>query len=388
MWSLDTEIAAFRDEAAKVLEVAPVITTLQEDYWLQRVASLLQPGGAATWSSELNPDGGLIDSTNWQGQLDVTLDGGLRLLVRRCGFVGSYGNMVHATLAAASSRTALERAIELAHSSWREWRRNVCKVQTARGRDVEIIPTSWDQVCLAPDVLDDIRSNINHFANARALYAELGLPYRRGLLFYGPPGNGKTLLCRAIVTSLGWPTIYVSPHSKERMADEVGNSFKEARDLAPSVLWFDDVDSLFDTDASMSSFLNQLDGASASEGVLVLATTNRPEELDPALAARPSRFDRIFEIGLPAASERRRLLATRFGSSLSEQAQESLVELTAGMSMAFVQELFVGAALRASVRGERPNEADALAVQAALAKHVRASDRGFAADAMTGFGRK
>ena len=146
---------------------------------------------------------------------------------------------------------------------------------------------SWSSLCLPSKLLHDIRSTVEAFAGARPLYQRMGLAYRRGLLFHGPPGNGKTLVCAAITTALQWPTIYVTADDRVDVGRELGSAFKQAADLAPVILCLEDIDALLDSSASLSAFLNRLDGCQAHEGLLVLATTNHPEKLDEALTSRP-----------------------------------------------------------------------------------------------------
>lgn len=119
----------------------------------------------------------------------------------------------------------------------------------------------------------------------------------------------------------------------------------------------------------------------------MLATPNLPEAWYPAIVARPSRFDRRFEISLSRERERERYLAGKFGAQLDANAREEIVRLTSGMSMAFLQEIFVGAALRAMDRGSPPNAEDAREVRAGLVRHARAADRSSTTDAKAGFSR-
>ena len=328
-------------------------------------------------STTLSEPGDRIDRGDWYGLLELWPGTNERVLIRRVPFLEAFRQPVGVTYVAALNREGLARAALYGRNLWRDWRRNNARVADATGEAFGITPTDWAQVFLPELQLDEIRRNVLHFAAARELYARTVLPYRRGLLFYGPPGNGKTMICRAIVTALGWPVVYVSPHSRKDAADEMLMAFEDAKTLAPCVMWFDDIDSAFDSDATVSSLLNRLDGATTIEGLLVIATTNQPDRLDPAIVARPSRFDRLFEIGPPASIERDRFFAARFGDNLNASAREELVQRTSGMSMAFIQEVFVGAALRALDRGEPPSEADALDVHESpsTATHARRRSR-------------
>jgi SpoVK/Ycf46/Vps4 family AAA+-type ATPase len=173
----------------------------------------------------------------------------------------------------------------------------------------------------------------------------------RGCLL-GPPGNGKTHCVRALVKELKIPSLYVqslshSYYTSEQLLQQV---FKRARQLRPCVLIFEDLDALVNED-NRSFFLNQLDGFEKNVGMLVLATTNHPERIDPAILDRPSRFDRKYHFGLPAAPERDnyfRLWQKRLEQETNwpKKSIADLVERTAGYSFAYLKELVVSSLLR------------------------------------------
>lgn len=382
---MDQLLASFKREAADVFGPNVEVVTLRDAGWLGGLAWLAQREGARTWVPQLEIENDKSSPNGWRGLLELWPETSHHVLVRREEFLGIFSDLSAHTMIAARTRADIDRAIDHGRTLWRDWRRTTARIHDARGRTLRVAPTSWDQLYLPSALLDDVRASVLHFAGARDTYQELALPFRRGLLFYGPPGNGKTMLCRAIITALQWPVVYVSPHTQSETGSEIQSAFAEAEELAPCVLWFDDIDSIFETDATTSSFLNRLDGASSSEGLFVLATTNQPEKLDPAIVSRPSRFDRVFEVPPPAARERDRYLAQRPGARIEAAVREELVRRTAGMSMAFVQEVVVGATLRSVQRGEPPNATDYLEVLGALSRHLRAADRGFETSQPTGF---
>jgi SpoVK/Ycf46/Vps4 family AAA+-type ATPase len=238
---------------------------------------------------------------------------------------------------------------------------------------------------LPSKLLHDIRSSVEGFAAARPLYQRMGLAYRRGLLFHGPPGNGKTLVCAAITTALQWPTIYVTADDRVDVGRELGSAFKQAADLAPVILCLEDIDALLNSSASLSAFLNRLDGCQAHEGLLVLATTNHPEKLDEALTSRPSRFDRIFHIGDPGLAQRQDYLGMLFGDHLSVTDRSEVAYVTEGMSMAFLKEILVSAATVAFSRGELPTRRDVDGALENLKQHRKQVVGGFMSRRSAGF---
>src|ERR1700729_3044166 len=156
-------------------------------------------------------------------------------------------------------------------------------------------------------------------------YARAGAVGPRGVLMVGPPGTGKTLMARAVAGEAGEPFLALTGSSFVELFVGVGASrvrdlFADARKRAPSIIFIDEIDAIgqrrggsaFGSNDEREQTLNQLlaemDGFDPSTGVVVMAATNRPEVLDPALL-RPGRFDREVEIPLPNQAERAAILA-------------------------------------------------------------------------------
>jgi hypothetical protein len=200
----------------------------------------------------------------------------------------------------------------------------------------------WDSLILDPAFRDDLSTQVSAFFSLASEYSRMKVAHRRGLLFTGPPGNGKTSALRVIASVRPEPFILYTLTSGTHK-HELDLAFDQAAVHAPSVLCFEDVDWLFDQGSTLSHFLNRVDGLQPLEGVLILATTNHPEKLDAALTERPSRFDRVFHFGNPAPAERRRYLRSELPSIFDEQ----LVKATEGFSMAQIKEVRVTACLDA-----------------------------------------
>ena len=160
-----------------------------------------------------------------------------------------------------------------------------------------------EDVLLEDTMKSDIFRTIDEFfKDDGSFYKEYGLPYKRGILLYGAPGNGKTTLVRSITGSTSAPVIYwqITEHTGSYSVQEV---FSTVARMAPAILVIEDIDSM--PEHTRSSFLNTLDGARVRAGLFIIGTTNYPEKIDPALINRAGRFDSTYEIPSPSSDIRR-----------------------------------------------------------------------------------
>jgi transitional endoplasmic reticulum ATPase len=193
------------------------------------------------------------------------------------------------------------------------------------------------------------------------LFEKLGVEAPKGVLLYGPPGTGKTLLAKAVAgetnshfISLSGPEIIGKYYgeSEERLRD----IFKQAEDSAPSIIFIDEIDSIAPKREEVtgevekrvvSQLLTLMDGMKARDKVVVIAATNRPDSLDPALR-RPGRFDREIEIGIPDEEGRKEILGihTR-GMPLNDKVNlDQIAKVTHGFVGADLEILAKEAAMR------------------------------------------
>ncbi len=211
---------------------------------------------------------------------------------------------------------------------------------------------SFDNLILYGDLKQQIRTDLEQFFAMRQTYEEYGIPWKRGILLVGPPGNGKTHTVKALINALKMPCLYVKSFRAERVPEEdnIALVFDRARKSAPCILVFEDLDSLL-TPQNRSFFLNELDGFATNVGIVTLATTNHPEKLDPSILDRPSRFDRKYPFNIPEQPERLAYI-TLWNESLkpalrlSEEGTVQLSELTTGFSFAYLKELFLSSMMR------------------------------------------
>ncbi len=227
--------------------------------------------------------------------------------------------------------------------------------------DEEIGKVTWDDIVLAPQLMASVRESIEGFFHHREAYAALGFPWRRGILMIGPPGTGKTMICKAAAAAVpSWPFLYVRDLREYHEEDAIKSIFERARKLSPCILAFEDMDGLV-SDSNRTVFLNELDGFQNNEGLLIIASSNHPEKIDEALLKRPSRFDRVFHVGLPGTPERREYcirvlsrssLAARLSPDLDVEALAGQVARhSEGFTPAYLKEVFVGAALQRAQAG-------------------------------------
>ena len=191
--------------------------------------------------------------------------------------------------------------------------------------DAERPLTRFADVAGYPAVKDDIGEVVDYLRHP-SRYRQAGARGPRGVLMAGAPGTGKTLLARAVAGEADVPFLSISGSSFVEMfvgigAARVRDLFEQARTRAPAIVFIDEIDALGarrDTGAlagsdereqTLNQLLAEMDGFEPSDGVVVLAATNRPDALDPALR-RPGRFDREVIVPLPSRAEREAILAS------------------------------------------------------------------------------
>ncbi|MFP4137272.1 MAG: ATP-dependent zinc metalloprotease FtsH [Halomonas sp.] len=203
------------------------------------------------------------------------------------------------------------------------------------------------------------------FLKAPERFQALGAKIPRGILMMGPPGTGKTLMAKAVAGEAGVPFFSISGSEFIEMFVGVGASrvrdlFKQAKEQAPAVIFIDELDSIGrargagmggghdEREQTLNQILSEMDGFEAHESVVVLAATNRPDVLDPALL-RPGRFDRKVTLENPHREARRDILRvhTREMPLAEDVDLERLAEITIGFSGADLANLANEAALQA-----------------------------------------
>ena len=220
---------------------------------------------------------------------------------------------------------------------------------------IENPDVSWDKVGGLAEVKKELMEAVEWPMKFPGLYDNLGHKMPRGILLHGPSGTGKTLMAKAVATQS--EANFVSVRGPELLSKWVGESergireiFKRARQSAPCVIFFDEIDSIAPirgaggetavTERVVSQLLTELDGMENMHGVVVLAATNRADMIDPALL-RPGRFDKIIQIPLPDKESRKSVIEIHSKDiPLAEGADkvdfDKISDLTDGLSSADV----------------------------------------------------
>ena len=214
-----------------------------------------------------------------------------------------------------------------------------------------------DAVVLPEGVLERVERHTAGFAAHADKLLAAGRHLKRGLLLHGPPGTGKTLTAMYLVGRMPGRTTLVLSGGSYGL---VSPTCELARNLQPSMVILEDVDLVAEErgmgpmgeNPLLYELLNEMDGLAEDADVIFALTTNRPDLLEPALAARPGRIDQATEIPLPDADSRRRLIGLYAkGLDLRLTDDETVVVRTEGVSASFIKELLRRAALFSAEEG-------------------------------------
>jgi len=213
-------------------------------------------------------------------------------------------------------------------------------------------PLKWNDIILSKKIQNEIELNIVLPIEKFEKHIN-GVPPRRGLLLGGPAGTGKTQACRILCNELPKNITIIWATPKALYGEEqISVLFEAARSFSPSLIIIEDIDFIgisrnFSQNPILGELLTQLDGNDPNYGIFVIATTNRVEYLDEALANRPSRFDVKLEFALPDDDQRLKLihLFTKDMEFNSLPNYQQMVQLTKDLTGAQIKEVFIYAQL-------------------------------------------
>ncbi len=216
---------------------------------------------------------------------------------------------------------------------------------------------------------EEVKELIDFLKNPKK-FQKLGARIPKGVLLVGPPGTGKTLLAKAVAGEAKVPFYYISGSDFVELfvgvgASRVRDMFKQAKQTAPCLIFIDEIDAVGrqrgtglggghdEREQTLNQLLTEMDGFGANEGIIIIAATNRPDVLDPALL-RPGRFDRQVTVNLPDVREREAILNVHAkGKVLSEEVKlNHIAQRTPGYSGADLENLLNEAALLAVRRNK------------------------------------
>ncbi|NQY55344.1 MAG: ATP-dependent zinc metalloprotease FtsH [Ilumatobacteraceae bacterium] len=230
--------------------------------------------------------------------------------------------------------------------------------------------TTFDDIAGYDGVKQEITEVVD-FLRMPERFAEIGARVPKGILLVGPPGTGKTLFARAVAGEAGVGFLSVTGSDFMEMFVGVGASrvrdlFQQARRMGRAIIFIDEIDSIGrkrgaglggghdEREQTLNQMLAEMDGFETSEGIVIMAATNRPDILDPALL-RPGRFDRQIVVPLPESGERKSILEvhSRDKRMSADVDMETMAQATPGMSGADLANLVNEAALVAVRRGSK-----------------------------------
>ena len=230
--------------------------------------------------------------------------------------------------------------------------------------------TTFDDVAGADEEKEELEEIVEFLKNP-GKYNDLGAKIPKGVLLVGPPGTGKTLLARAVAGEAGVPFFSISGSDFVEMFVGVGASrvrdlFEHAKKHSPCIIFIDEIDAVGrqrgtglggghdEREQTLNQMLVEMDGFGANEGVIVIAATNRPDILDPALL-RPGRFDRQVTVGYPDILGREAILKVhaRKKPLAPDVKLKTIAKTTAGFTGADLANLLNEAALLAARRGKK-----------------------------------
>jgi hypothetical protein len=199
-----------------------------------------------------------------------------------------------------------------------------------------------------PSIRSQLKKDVLDFLRLMPILGERGLPNSRGIILSGAPGTGKTMYAKSLAAEADTTTILISAEMIQQRHD-IKSAFKLARRLSPSLIIIEDIDTAgtvsrkFTDHPILGEYLQAMDGMEPNNGVVILATTNHTENIDPAISDRPGRFDRIIEVPLPDKNQRKEIIQNLLRNMPTKSPSGKVVDKIAtgskGLSGAWIREL-------------------------------------------------
>jgi len=206
--------------------------------------------------------------------------------------------------------------------------------------------STWEDLFLPIDLKNDIKKSVEGFLSSKDFYLKNKIPWKMGMILYGHPGNGKTSAIKTLISQYDFKPVTVPGSVNDDIMKE---AFRYAEEQNPSLLYFEDLDSLLEKNVDVSTFLNLMDGISSKNGILIVATANEIKKLKHNIIDRPSRFDKKFEIPLPSQDMAQEYLKKWFGTLINAKKykQLSTIAVDNKFSYAYLKELYISSMFEA-----------------------------------------
>ena len=245
-----------------------------------------------------------------------------------------------------------------------------------------VAATRWDDLVLDAATHKLLRDDFTSFFEREEWFRANKLPYRRGYLLHGPPGNGKSSAIRAMLSHPGIHGHTVNLLQRGLDDNDLMAMFHRAAAQTPALIVLEDLDRCFTQAAEgedyasavhLQTLLNCMDGITTQDGVVIVATANDATVLDPAILRRPGRFDRVVEFTNPSA-ELRSLYLQRLAAALSREDLDACIEASEGSSFAQLRESYILAGQSAFAEDREIRGRDILQAMAVLQASVDSAD--------------
>lgn len=236
--------------------------------------------------------------------------------------------------------------------------RKTLSIKVIGGDDIPYTRTHfWQDLFMPEKMKSAIKSTAENFLSSKDFYEENSIPWKRGILLHGKPGNGKSSLVKTLISEYDFKPVTVGPGAS---TEDMVQAFKVAESLSPALLYIEDLDSLFDRGVDTSTFLNLMDGVESKNGLLIIATANNIKKLKANITDRPSRFDRKWEVPLPSED-----MATLYLQKWFKMLNLAKIKVLAkkavamNLSYAYLKELYISAMFEALAHNRKaPTDQD------------------------------
>jgi hypothetical protein len=390
---------------------------------LKELLNCFEPFSNHPYVMVSNPFSSRMNTWLMRNQSKCVYHSGEQLAIIDTTRQGSYLMPVHSLIfkihdgayfAKYSSKTGCDEVLVFCKTATQQWGmeaiNNFFKIFSKELKEMDVFvewtrskANAFDKLILPEDMISDIREDLSYFLKSRRMYKEdLNLPWKRGYMLIGPPGNGKSLLIRCICKYWGLRSMDIRHAIRQDGSLSLSTGTEHKIDtyyfpdeVRPTVFIMEDIDKFVSFQAgekhrdsasvSLHDVLKGMDGIEEYSDAIVIATTNYPNQLSEALINRPGRFDRIWEIKKPTADNIIKFFKMR-GVEFKDSTMETVASDLGEVSMAFVEE-FVKS-LKMMTKSNSFSKSDIDKVMKRINAHTAYCEKIFGSDGkVIGFGK-